>query len=143
MRGFCNGMLLMKQVCSHKKKRELLFLLFLEVVPGRKGCLSFPISPPADPPSLPVPSKFPFPSPRQFCPARGADPLWSGEGHGGPCGFPGAALSDASGCTGLVCRSCQPSQGTTLVATFGSPWAAEEPSRSGLSCRNHPQGPRC
>ena len=136
----------MKQVCSHKK-RELLLLLFLEAIPGRKGWLSFHILPPADPPSRAVLGAQQIPLSQ--CPAvlpsrrRGCPPLQSAAGCGGPspCGFLGATVLDALGCTGLVCCSCQPSQGTTLMTIFSSPWMAERCSRSGLSCRNRPEGP--
>lgn len=125
----------------------MLLLPFLEAIPGRKGWLSFHISPPADPPSRAVPGAQHISHPQSpaVLPSRrrGRPPLRSaaGRGHPSPCGFPGAVLSDALGCTGLVCCSCQPSQGTTLVAIFSSPGMAEKPSGSRLSCRSRPEGP--
>lgn len=119
----------------------MLLLLFLEAIPGRKGCLSFYISPPADPPPRAVPAaqQVPLSHPRQFCGSPRS--LCGGVRGSGSVVLPWGC---AAGCVALHRAGVlfpQPSLGTTLAATFSSPWAAEKPSRSGLSCRNHPEGP--
>lgn len=128
--------------CCVKKesKRELLLLLFLEAIPDRKGWISFHISSPVHPPHA-------VPGAQQIllCQSPAVLPILC------------PLLQSAAGCGDP--SPCAPLEG------FWKPWAAqgwcaasahpcgdpihghpqfsvmEKPSRSGLSCRNHPDDP--